>query len=160
MDLFDFHFLILLGYVFILVFYVDTLVLLLMLYFQMITSCFLIMFDLFHFGLISHLRIGLLVGVRFMRGGEDRNLVSIGVVSIFLLILLGFIRSMGCLLVLIRRLVWIQLIFIVHFVVSEKLVYSTLTLSLSEIRQVFYHYLLLLEHFQLSSHFSTIIFYL
>jgi hypothetical protein len=126
-DLFDFHSLILLGYVFIIVFYVDILVLLLRLNFQMITSCFLILFDLFHFGLIFHLRIGLLVGVRFMWGGEDRNLEFIGIVSICLLILLGFIRSMGCLLVLISRSVLIKLIFIVHFLAFEKLAFSTLT---------------------------------
>jgi len=64
----------------------------------MITSCFLILFDPFHFGLIS--RIGLLVGVRVKWGGEDRNLEFIEITSICLLILLGFIRIMSCLLVL------------------------------------------------------------
>ena len=118
-DLFDFHFLILLGYVFIIVFYVDILVLLLRLNFRMITSCFLILFGLFRFGLISRLRIGLLEGVRVMWGGEGRNLGSIGIVSICLLILLGFIKRMGCLSVLISRSVLIQLIFIAHFVVFE-----------------------------------------
>lgn len=157
-DLFDFHSLILLGYVFIIVFYVDILVLLLRLNFQMITSCFLILFDLFSFGLISHRRIGLLVGVKFMWGGEDRNLGFIGIVSICLLILLGFIRNMGCLLVLISRSVLIKLIFIVHFLAFEKMVFSILTWSLSEIRQV--SHFLLLEYFHLFSHFFTIIFYL